>query len=153
MSAETMKIQEKHMHIKEVMTKKVITIEKEKTVLDACKKYSRNLIGCLVVVENDRPVGIVTERDMIQRVIVKKRDPEKTKVKDIMSTNLIMIPPNATVEYDATTLMKYKIKKLPIVDNNKMVGIATVTDIAALVQDLSKIVVAPGYPFKEINVK
>lgn len=141
------KLKEKHMKVQEIMTNKVVTIENNRSVFDACQKFSKNHIGCLIVIEKDHPVGIVTERDIIQRVTQNSKNPKSTLIQDIMSKDLIMVPPDATIEFAAQTLMKHKIKKLPVVKDNAMIGIVTVTDIAALVQDMSKILVSVGYPF------
>ena len=136
------------MLVNEIMTKNVVSIESDKSVKEACDTYQNHRIGCLVVTENERPVGIVTERDIIERIILLGKDPTATKVKTIMSTDLKMIPATATVKYAAETMMKYKIKKLPIVQEDTMVGIITVTDISRAIKNLPDIIICEGYPFK-----
>ena len=126
------------MLVKEVMTKKVVTIEHDKTVLDACNLYRDKKIGCLIVIENGNCVGIVTERDIIERTICARRDPEKTRVREIMSTNLKTIHALDSLEKALTVMRDNNIKKLPVIVKEGVVGIITVTDISRARPDLSK---------------
>jgi len=126
------------MLVKEVMTKKVVTIEHDKTVLDACNLYRDKKIGCLIVIENGNCVGIVTERDIIERTICARRDPEKTRVREIMSTNLKTIHALDSLEKALTVMRDNSIKKLPVIVKEGIVGIITVTDISRARPDLSK---------------
>ena len=71
------------MLVKEIMTKNVVTIDANDTVFVACKKYNDYKVGCLVVEDNGFCVGIVTERDIIERTICMKKDPQKTKVSEM----------------------------------------------------------------------
>ena len=119
------------MLVNELMSKNVVTIESTNTVLEACRRYHRHKIGCLVVMRFGMMVGIITERDIITRVIIPLRDPFKTKVEEIMSTNIKTIHPSEDVKLAAEIMGKYKIKKLPVVsDKKELVGIITITDIA-----------------------
>jgi len=76
------------MFVDEIMAKNVVTIECGKTVWDACDIYSNYKIGCLLVTKNGRLDGIVTERDIIHRVIINQKDPEITKIEEIMSKDI-----------------------------------------------------------------
>ncbi|HEC81897.1 MAG TPA: CBS domain-containing protein, partial [Thermoplasmatales archaeon] len=73
------------MLIQEIMKKDVVTISKNDSVFDASIKYRDYKVGCLVVVEQQRCVGVVTERDIIERVVCEKKDPVETRVEEIMS--------------------------------------------------------------------
>jgi CBS domain-containing protein len=147
-----MQLKEKNIPVESIMTQKVVTIEGQKTILEACHHYRNHRIGCLIVTNKNTPLGIITERDIIERVIIQGKNPKTTLVEDIMSTDLKMIPSSATVEFAAQTMMKHKIKKLPVVSENKMVGIVTVTDITRIAQDLSKIIICEGYPFSSKTI-
>jgi CBS domain-containing protein len=126
------------MIVKDAMTKKVITIDRNATVLDACNKYRDCKVGCLVVTDKSECVGIVTERDLIERTICARRNPEETKVGDIMSLEIKTVHALDTLE-KAVQIMKHKnIKKLPVLLNEEIVGIITVTDIARAQQDSPK---------------
>lgn len=122
----------------EAMTRNVVTIDAADTVFDACMKYKEKKVGCLVVVENETCVGIVTERDLIERSICSRRDPNTTRVREIMSSGVKVVYALDTVEKALETMRQYKIKKLPVISSEKVVGIITMTDIAEARPDLSK---------------
>ena len=124
--------------VREVMAKNVITIGRNKTVFDACNKYRDYKVGCLVVTDKERCVGIVTERDLIERTICLRKSPEQTKVGDIMSSDIKTIHALETLEKAIEILEKNNIKKLPVILNDEIVGIITVTDISKARPDLSK---------------
>jgi acetoin utilization protein AcuB len=118
------------MIVKEIMKKSLITISGNETILDACNKYRDCKIGCLIVIDEEQVIGIVTERDLIERTICIGRDPKKTKIKEIMTNDVITIDPFDRIEKALEIIKKNKIKKLPVVSNDKLVGIVTITDIA-----------------------
>jgi CBS domain-containing protein len=126
------------MLVKEIMTKNVVTIEADASVFDACMMYKEKKVGCLVVVDDETCVGIVTERDLIERSICQRRDPEKTKVREIMSQNIKVVYALDTAEKALETMKQYKIKKLPVISSEKVVGIVTITDIAEARPEISK---------------
>jgi len=112
-----------------IMVDKVITTKTGATVRDAVKLMNKYEIGCLVVVENGKPVGIITERDLLKRVLAKSEELGNMKVTEIMSEPLVSVPPNIEIE-EATKLMcENKIKKLPVVEKGKLLGLVTLTDI------------------------
>lgn len=126
------------MLVKEIMTKQVITINGDATVFDACMVYKEKKVGCLVVTKEESCVGIVTERDLIERTICQQRDPLTTTVHEIMSPEIKVINALDTVEKALNTMKQHKIKKLPVILSNKVVGIITITDIAKARPDLSE---------------
>ena len=126
------------MLVKEVMTKDVITLDKNQTVYEACKLYKEFKIGCLIITENNCCAGIVTERDLIERTICDGRDPRTTAVYEIMSTDLKTIHKLDTIEKAIEIMITNNIKKLPVCIDCGIVGIITVTDISRARPDLSK---------------
>ena len=120
------------------MTRKVITIGAKQTVLEACNAYRDYKVGCLIVTDDDCCVGILTERDIIERTICQHRDPEKTLVNEIMSSDTKTIHALDTLDKATEVMIKNKIKKLPVVVNERIVGIITVTDISKARLDLSR---------------
>ena len=118
------------MLVEEIMTKNVVTIDPYDTVFNACLKYRDNKVGCLVVTNNESCIGIVTERDLIERTMCLHKDPEKTKISDILSSDVKTIQPLQTIDDALEMMNKYKIKKLPVISDNLLVGIITITDIA-----------------------
>ena len=135
------------MFVKDVMAKKVISIDYNKTVLDACKVFTEKGLGSLVVVNSGIIVGIITERDVIERVIVKKKNPKKTKIEEVMSKNIITIHASAKVEQAAELMKKHKIKKLPVILNNEFVGMITVTDLSNIMPNFTKFLNDEETPF------
>lgn len=126
------------MFVKEIMTKKVITINFNDTVFDACLKYRDYKVGCLVVTDKESCVGIITERDLIERTICFHKDPEKTKVNEIMSSDIKTIHESETSEKALEIMNMFKIKKLPVISGNYLVGIITISDIAKARSELIK---------------
>ena len=126
------------MLVEEVMTKNVVNIDCNETVFNACKRYSEHRVGCLVVMDNKIIVGIITERDTIERIILANQDPKTTKVREIMSQNIKTIHSLAPLQKAAQIMKENNIKKLPVILNNEIVGIITVTDISRAISAFSK---------------
>ena len=125
--------------VEEIMSKGVLTINSEKTVLDAANVLFENLIGSLIVEKDGKHIGIITETDMIGRVIVKGKNPKTTKILEIMTSELITITMNSTVKNAAKIMKSKKIKKLPVTSgkNQQIIGMITVTDISNVLPDFS----------------
>jgi len=118
------------MKIEKLMVKDVVTLPKHASAYDAVKLLNENRIGCVVIVHNGQIAGILTERDLLERVLQKCSDPKETKVSEIMTSHVIVGKPDMEL-VEATRLMfENKVKKLPIIDGNRLVGIVTLTDIA-----------------------
>lgn len=118
------------MLIKDIMSDRLVTVDVNDTVKKACDKYRDYRVGCLVVTDTDRIAGIVTERDVIERTICTDKNPNNTTVKEIMSSDIRTVDSYDRIEDAIEIMKKYKIKKLPVVTNDKLVGIITITDIA-----------------------
>lgn len=128
------------MLVEEIMSRDVVSIQNNETVYDACKLYSEKKVGCLVVMDKDMIVGIVTERDIIERAVLRKKIPTKTKIRDIMSSNIKTVHALAPLEKAAYIMKENKIKKLPVILNNEIVGIITETDLSQTIEAFSEAV-------------
>ena len=126
------------MFVKDIMTKNVVSIDINNTVLDACKKYRDYKVSCLVVIDKNIIIGIVTERDIIERTIIMDKDPKTTKIGEIMSQNIKTVHALASVEKAAEIMRENNIKKLPVILNNEIVGIITVTDMSYAISAFSE---------------
>jgi len=116
--------------IENVMVSDVITVEAEATVRQAVDLMNKHEIGCLIVVdEEEKPVGILTERDLLRRVLASRKDPVRTKVSQVMSKPLITVTPHMDLEEAVRLMFKKKIKKLPVVEDGQLVGLVTLTDM------------------------
>jgi CBS domain-containing protein len=115
--------------VKDVMVQNVFTIDPTTSIKEAAELMNRYEIGCLLVVSNQEPAGIITERDMLRRVFLKSRDPVTTQVSDIMSAPLIASSPETDLREALQLMNERRIKRLPIVKDNSFVGLLTVTDV------------------------
>ena len=120
--------------IRDAMVRSVVTVEADYTVKHAVNLMNRFEIGCLVVVEDERVVGIMTERDVLVRIVAEDRDPRKTLVSEIMSRPVIVVDPDTPLEEAVKMMVKNRIKKLPVMERfrgvERLVGLVTLTDIA-----------------------
>jgi CBS domain-containing protein len=115
--------------VKDLMTKRALTIDLQKTVFEAAQLMSQKEVGDLIVVDNEMPVGIVTERDFVRRLVAKRR-PLDTKVSYVMTKPLITINPEASIKEAARKMVKNGIRRLPVLKNHKLMGILVVSDFA-----------------------
>lgn len=120
------------MKVKHAMTKKVLITKPDLSVREAAKIMTRYRVGSLVVVEKNKLKGIVTELDMIWKVVAGDLDPNITQVKDIMTKKVKTIDANKTLEAAAEIMVNSKIKKLPVIKNKRLVGILTATDLISV---------------------
>lgn len=117
------------MLVHEIMTKKVELIDSHEPVIDACKKYKELKLGSLVVKDGDMIVGIITERDIVEKIILNEKNPKNTLVKDVMTPNVKTVSSFSTLEEAVDIMKENKIKKLPVIYNHVVVGIITENDI------------------------
>jgi len=115
--------------IEDIMVEDVVAVPEKATVREAAELMSKYEIGCLVVVRKGKPVGIVTETDMVKRVILQPVDPGEIKVGEIMSEPLVVGAPQMDIDEASRIMRKRKIKKLPVIENGRLVGLVTNTDI------------------------
>jgi len=123
---------------RDIMVRNVITAKEEMTVEDAVKLMNKHEIGCLVVVEKGVPIGIVTERDLLKRVMAKSKALRKLKVRQIMSSPLISAKPTLEIEEATRIMFQKRVKKMPVVEKGKLLGLMTLTDILRLQPQLIK---------------
>ena len=114
-------------NVKDFMTTHVITIGVQGTVLEAAKLMHNHDVGDLVVMNGTVAKGIVTERDLVRRIIALKK-PLDTKVSEIMSDPLITIDEEASLREAARKMVKYKIRRLPVKKKDTLVGIIVASD-------------------------
>jgi signal-transduction protein with cAMP-binding, CBS, and nucleotidyltransferase domain len=117
--------------VNQVMSKNVLSLDKSTTLQEAAEHMKRLSIGCVIVTENNNPIGIITERDFVTKIAAEGR-PLFTEIKEVMSSPLITIDPEETI-WEASELMKEKlIHKLPVKDSDEIVGIITTSDIVKI---------------------
>lgn len=125
--------------VEDVMVREVITIDENATVKEAAEVMNKFEIGCLIAVRKGKAVGIITERDLLKRVVAEAKDVNKTKVKDVMSSPLVVVEPKLDLEEAVKLMFQMKIKKLPVVEGKRLVGLVSLTDIARFQPQMIKI--------------
>ena len=117
--------------VNQVMSKNVLTAEKSTSLQDAAQEMSRLGVGCVIVTDESKPIGIITERDFVTKVAAEGR-PLFTEISDVMTSPLITINPEETI-WEASEIMKEKlIHKLPVMENERIVGVITTSDIVKI---------------------
>jgi CBS domain-containing protein len=116
--------------VRDIMTKEIIMIDSTDTALEAARRMTEKGISSLFVVKDGVPVGIVTERDFIKKICAKDLHMAKVMVSEIMSKILTTADPDTPIEVAVQRMVNHKIRRLPIIDSGKIVGIITVTDLA-----------------------
>ena len=114
--------------VNQIMSKNVLTVDKSTSLQEVAQKMKKSDIGCVIVTENNNPKGIVTERDFVTK-IASEGLPLFTEISEVTSLPLVTIGPDETV-WEASEIMREKgIHKLPVKENNQIVGIVTTSDI------------------------
>ncbi|MBA7642748.1 A-adding tRNA nucleotidyltransferase [subsurface metagenome] len=122
--------------VEDIMSRDVITVETSLTIKNAARSMAKFGVSGLVVLHEGNLVGILTERDILMRVVTSGINPESVRVRDVMSEPVIVVSPVMPLEKAVNIMFHEKIKKLPVVDRNeehsKLVGILSLTDVARL---------------------
>ncbi|MCD6402821.1 MAG: CBS domain-containing protein [Candidatus Aenigmarchaeota archaeon] len=125
--------------VKDIMSRRVLTIDLESTVKDAAKKMARGRVGSIIVEKSGKPIGIITDSDIIKKIVAKDKVPSSVKVEELMSTPLIIVKPDDDVSVAKEKMIKNRIKRLPVVEKGEVVGILTTTDIAMTLPDMVEV--------------
>jgi len=126
--------------VRDVMTKDVRVVRPDTSVKEVVAVMNKFDIGSIVVVQGDRPVGIITERDILKRIVEPCLTPETVTARQIMTSPVVTIDENASINEAAKLMAKKGIKRLLVTRNNdELVGIVTFTDIVTKVPDLLSI--------------
>jgi CBS domain-containing protein len=135
------------MLVEEVMTREVKTIKPSGTVLDAAKLMTEFHVGCLVVSPGDKLVGIITDSDILERVVAEDKLGSKVKVRDAMTSDPVLIDSKADVSDAARIMTENRIKRLPVIHKDSLVGILTASDLAGvgpeILKQISSLIVFP----------
>lgn len=116
--------------IKDVMTSNPTTCEPQASVVDAAKVMAQEDVGSIPTVETDRLVGVVTDRDIVIRVVAEGRDPQSVTVGDVASRNLVTVSPDDDLDRALKLMAENQVRRLPVVEGDKLVGIVAQRDIA-----------------------
>jgi CBS domain-containing protein len=117
--------------VRELMSSKPCSIDSEKSVAYAAKMMRDEDVGLAPIVEGDRLVGTVTDRDIAIRVVAEGKDPESTKVREISSTDLITVDPKQDLDEALRLMAQHQVRRLPVVEEGgRLVGVVAQADVA-----------------------
>ena len=125
--------------VRDIMQKNVITIESGKKTLDAAIILKEKEISFLVVVNESKPVGIVSERDIIRKIVADNKDAVVTPLEAIMSKKFKWVEPNSSIESAVQKMLNNNIRRLVVLENEKLAGVITQTDLTEFLR--SKILI------------
>ena len=117
--------------VKDIMTKSLVTVDSSATVNEAAKLMEKAKVGSVLIMEKNIPMGIMTDRDFAIRIAAHAY-PIHTKIKQVMSSPLILVSPNDEVWVAADLMYTRKIRRLPVLDEDELLGIVTATDLVKL---------------------
>jgi len=121
--------------ISEIMSSDVYKVQRNATVAEAARVMASQNISSVVVTDAVRVTGVLTERDLLKRVVALNKNPDKTKIEEVMSFPVFSIPPNYSVFSASRTMENKNVRRLVVIDGNKLCGIVTQTDIFKAVKD------------------
>jgi CBS domain-containing protein len=122
--------------VRDVMSKDVKVVRPDTTIKEVVATMNKFNIGSIIVMQSDKPVGIITERDVLRRIIELSLAPETQTARHVMTSPITTTNETASIEEAAKLMAKKKIKRLPVINDGKLVGILTYTDIVFKVPTL-----------------
>lgn len=126
----------KQIKVKEAMIEKVVNIEKGKTAREAGELMKQEDVGSLIVTENGNVVGIITATDLVRKIVARNLKPEELKVEEVMSKDLYTINPDDNLVDASMKILKKDVKRLPVVEDENLVGVLSYKDILKISPDL-----------------
>jgi CBS domain-containing protein len=128
------------MLVKDVMSSPVVTLDEDATSNKVANLMEENELGCVILTKNGKPVGIITERDLVIRVLAKNLAPDTVKAKEIMTAPLLTIQPEATISEAARRMSRLNIRRLGVVYKSSLVGLLSSKDILGVMPELIEII-------------
>jgi CBS domain-containing protein len=116
--------------VRETMTENPRSIAASAPVVEAARLMRAEHIGSLPITDGERLVGVITDRDITTRVVAEAADPQATSVRDVFSRDLVSIEPDKDLEEALQLMARHQIRRLPVVENGRLVGILAQADIA-----------------------
>ncbi len=116
--------------VRDIMQKNVITIQEDKSALDASKLISEKDISFLVIVKDDKPIGIITERDFVRKIAAQDKQSAHIRLSEIMSYKFRWVEPSTEIADAVQKMLNHNIRRLIVLENEKLVGVITQTDLA-----------------------
>ena len=130
---------ERELSVSEVMNKTVIIMDINSDIPSIAREMVNSDAGSVIITENGKAMGIITERDLVKNIVVEDKKPSEIKASKILSTPLITIRPEASIVDASRIMLKANIKRLPVLENNTLVGVISNTDILMITPGLTTI--------------
>ena len=121
--------------IRDIMQKNIITIEKDQTILQTARLMKENDISFVVIVENGNPIGVLSERDFVQKFCIDNKKPDEIEISEIMSYKFRWVEPTTEIEDAIQKMLNNNIRRLLVLDNQKLIGVITQTDLVSYLRD------------------
>jgi len=121
--------------IRDIMEKNVITIDEDSSVLDAAQLLKEKKISFLVITKNNKPIGVVTESDFVRKLVANDKVATKTSLSEIMSYKFRSVEPSTDIEDAVQKMLNNKIRRLLVIDQKKLVGVITETDLTTFLRN------------------
>ncbi len=118
------------MRVKDCMCHNVIQVTPDTSISEVAKLMDQNKVGCVPVCKDERIIGFVTDRDIIVRGVACNKDCNTTMISDIMNINVVKITPDTELDDAINVMIKNQIRRLPVIQDNKIVGMLTLGDLA-----------------------
>ncbi len=116
--------------IRDLMTENPSSCERGTSVAEVAKVMAREDIGPVPIVEGGKLVGVVTDRDLVVRVLAEGRDPQSTTAGEVASSDVVTVSPDASLDEALQLLASHQVRRLPVVENDRLVGIVAQADVA-----------------------
>ncbi len=143
---------QKYLSVRDAMTKMPISVGPNTLILECSKIMLKEDVGSLIIKEANILRGIVTEKDLVEKIIAKELDPKKTKVKEIMTKDVITIEPTKDIMQAIKIMTEKNIRRLPVVELDKLIGLLTVKDILKIQPEMFDIIIEKSRFFRTRNI-
>lgn len=121
---------------RDIMSNKIITMESDASASEIAKIMSRNKVSSIIITKDQSPIGIVTERDIVTKIVAQNKKPSEVKTIDITTSPLVMVGPLTPTDEVAEKMVDEKIRRVVVMDSNQPLGIITVTDFVKHLHDM-----------------
>ena len=113
-----------------VMSGNVEVIKVDETVLDAAKRLTEHNVGAMPICDGEKLQGMLTDRDIVTKVVAQGKDPAKVKARELETGKPVTIGADDSIEEAMRTMAKYKVRRLPVIDGHKLIGVVSQADLA-----------------------